>query len=104
MAKQTASTPQGKAASGSGSRSIRPRAAAAGTSRAAGDSIARRAGKASVWTYVEQSWAELKKVTWPTREQTVNLTVAVIVMTLAVAIFLGVVDAGLDKVVQWLIG
>jgi preprotein translocase subunit SecE len=45
----------------------------------------------------------LKKVTWPTRQETQNLTLAVIAMTLAVAAFLGVVDAGLDGIVKLLI-
>jgi preprotein translocase subunit SecE len=104
VAKQTASTPQGKAATGS--RSLRPRAAAGGGSRPSGgsDTIARRASRISVANYVEQSWAELKKVTWPTRQETFNLTIAVIVMTVAIAAFLGLIDAGLDKLVQVLIG
>ena len=29
--------------------------------------------------YIEESWSELKKVTWPTREQMRNLTVLVFV-------------------------
>lgn len=102
MAKQTTSTPQGKAVTGG--RSTRPRAAGAGSARPSGDTLARRAGRISIANYVEQSWAELKKVTWPTRQETLNLTVAVIVMTVAVAAFLGLIDAGLDKLVQVLIG
>ena len=103
MAKQTTSTPQGKAVTGG--RSLRARAAAAGGSRPSGsDALARRASRISVASYIEQSWAELKKVTWPTRQETFNLTIAVIVMTVAVAAFLGLIDAGLDKLVQVLIG
>ncbi|MBI4217020.1 MAG: preprotein translocase subunit SecE [Chloroflexi bacterium] len=36
--------------------------------------------------------AELKKVTWPTRPDTVNLTVMVILFSAAVGLALGVVD------------
>ena len=41
---------------------------------------------------------ELKKVTWPTRQETINHTIAVVVITLAVAIFLGAADL----IFQWL--
>ncbi len=35
---------------------------------------------------------ELKKVTWPTREETIKYTVAVIIISLAVAFFIGGLD------------
>ncbi len=43
---------------------------------------------------------ELKKVTWPSRKQTMGSTVVVIVLVLIISIFLGVVDIGLSKLVQ----
>lgn len=43
---------------------------------------------------------ELKKVTWPTRKQTMGSTVVVIVLVVIIAIFLGVVDFGLSKMIQ----
>jgi preprotein translocase subunit SecE len=36
--------------------------------------------------------AELSKVTWPTREETIRLTAAVIVISLAVGLFVGGLD------------
>ncbi len=45
-----------------------------------------------IWTFVKESRAELRKVNWPTREQTIKLTGVVIGMSLAVAIFLGALD------------
>ncbi|MHB8836564.1 MAG: preprotein translocase subunit SecE [Candidatus Methylomirabilia bacterium] len=42
---------------------------------------------------------ELKKVSWPTRQQTVNATVVVIVVSFVVAFFLGIVDIVLARVV-----
>lgn len=36
--------------------------------------------------------SELKKVTWPTRQETVKLTVAVIVISVAVGLFVGGLD------------
>ena len=37
---------------------------------------------------------ELKKVSWPTREETVRLTGIVILMSVALAAFLGLLDFG----------
>ncbi|MFA6494963.1 MAG: preprotein translocase subunit SecE [Candidatus Paceibacterota bacterium] len=42
--------------------------------------------------YFVESWSELKKVNWPTREQTIRLTTVVVGLSLAVAVFLGVLD------------
>jgi preprotein translocase subunit SecE len=43
--------------------------------------------------FVEESWSELKKVTWPTREQTRNLTVLVFVISAALGIYIAAFDA-----------
>ncbi len=42
--------------------------------------------------YFQQSWMELQKVVWPSREQAMRLTIAVIVFSLVLAAFIGVVD------------
>lgn len=49
--------------------------------------------------FVKEAKIELKKVTWPTRVQTIRYTVAVIAMSLAVAAFLG----GLDMLFTFLL-
>jgi len=43
---------------------------------------------------------ELKKVVWPTRKQTTGTTVVVIIFVFIVAVFLGVFDYSLSKLVQ----
>ena len=43
---------------------------------------------------------ELRKVVWPTRQETANLTVVVLVVAIAVGIFLGAIDFGLNRVVE----
>jgi preprotein translocase subunit SecE len=45
-----------------------------------------------LWTFVKEARAELRKVNWPTRAQTVKFTGVVIGMSLGVAIFLGTLD------------
>ena len=52
-----------------------------------------------ITTFIKEARIELKKVTWPTRNQTVRYTVAVIAMSLAVAAFLG----GLDMLFTFLL-
>jgi preprotein translocase subunit SecE len=40
---------------------------------------------------------ELKKVTWPTREQTIRLTVIVIGISLIIGVYIGIIDVLLTK-------
>ena len=42
--------------------------------------------------YFKESKEELKKVVWPSKKETVNLTLLVIIISLAVAFFLGLID------------
>jgi preprotein translocase subunit SecE len=50
--------------------------------------------------FLREVKVELKKVTWPTRKQTIGSTVVVIVLVLIISLFLGVIDIGLSKLVQ----
>ena len=43
--------------------------------------------------FLEEAWSELKKVTWPTREQTRNLTVLVFLVSGLVGLFISFFDA-----------
>ena len=47
--------------------------------------------------------AEVMKVTWPSRAEALGGTAVVVVVVLLMAVFLGVVDAILSKIVQALI-
>ncbi|MDQ6795854.1 MAG: preprotein translocase subunit SecE [Chloroflexota bacterium] len=42
--------------------------------------------------FIDEAWSELKKVSWPTPEQTRNLTVLVFVVSLAVGLYITVLD------------
>ena len=50
--------------------------------------------------FINESWSELKKVSWPTREQVRNLTVLVFVISFVVGLFITVVDSGYDFVIR----
>ncbi len=43
---------------------------------------------------------ELKKVTWPTRKETVRLTTVVIVLSLIIAFYVGIIDVLLAKALE----
>ncbi len=42
--------------------------------------------------FIDESWSELKKVTWPTREQVRNLTVLVFVISAAIGAYIAFFD------------
>lgn len=52
--------------------------------------------------FTREAWSELKKVVWPTRKETIRITIAVIILSLAVAVFLGAVDFGLTELFKYL--
>ncbi len=53
-----------------------------------------------ITTFLKEVKVELKKVNWPTKQETIKYTLIVIGVSLAVAIFLG----GLDFIFTWLLG
>jgi len=53
--------------------------------------------------YLKETRAELRKVSWPTRQQATNLTLIVLAVTVAMAIFLGAVDLIFAEIIRWLI-
>ncbi len=52
-----------------------------------------------ITTFLKEVKVELKKVNWPTKQETIKHTLIIIGVSLAVAIFLG----GLDFIFTWLI-
>jgi preprotein translocase subunit SecE len=52
------------------------------------------------WRWVADIISELRKVTWPAREETTNLTVVVLVVSVLVALVLGATDIGLSWLVE----
>ena len=50
--------------------------------------------------YFDEVWSELKKVSWPTREQVRNLTVLVFAISFTVGLYITV----LDQLFQGLLG
>jgi len=50
--------------------------------------------------FLKEVKIELKKVVWPTRKDTIASTSVVIILVIIIAIFLGLVDFGLSKIIR----
>ena len=55
------------------------------------------------FVFLKETQAELKKASWPTREETLRLTVIVIFSSLIVALFVGMLDFSFTKLMGLII-
>ena len=53
--------------------------------------------------YLIESWAELKKVAWPTRETVIRLTLLVVAVSVAVGVYIFVLDRIFNTLVDQVI-
>ena len=53
--------------------------------------------------FIKEARSELTKVVWPSRKETIRITIAVVVLSLAVAVFLGLADYGLTKLIEFIL-
>lgn len=51
--------------------------------------------------FIKEAQVELTKVVWPNKQTTLRITVSVVILCIITAIFLGSVDFGLTKLVEW---
>lgn len=52
------------------------------------------------WEFAQEARAEMRKVVWPTRDETVKVTMVVVAMVVVVALILW----GIDSVLLWIMG
>ena len=64
--------------------------------------VVKKPNKIQKWW--RETVGELRKVTWPTKEEALKMTKIVIVVVLATAIFLGVVDFVFSRLIGLLLG
>jgi preprotein translocase subunit SecE len=57
----------------------------------------------TITNYIKEVIAETKNVTWPTRNQTIIFTVAVLIISVAVAYYLGLLDHLFSKGLDFLL-
>ncbi len=53
-----------------------------------------------VMNYFKGAIIEMRKVTWPSKKETYNYTLMVIGVSLAMALFLGGLDLGFNKILE----
>jgi preprotein translocase subunit SecE len=54
----------------------------------------------ATFQFLREVKVELKKVTWPSRKQTIGSTVVVLALVVLISLFLGVVDIGLSHLIK----
>ena len=59
---------------------------------------------AAIWTLLKESRAEIRRVVWPTRDETLQTTVIVLVLVLVFAFILWLLDSALSWFVSAVIG
>ena len=50
--------------------------------------------------FLKETRRELSKVTWPTRDEIIQMTSLVILVSLAVGIYIGALDLGFSKLLE----
>ena len=71
----------------------------------ADQNVAVRAKSTNLKKYFRDTVAELKKVIWPTKQQVINSTIAVLGAVLVVGIFIWVFDSGINYLIsKWMFG
>ncbi len=43
-------------------------------------------------TYIKDTYSEMRKVSWPSRDQTIKLTLIVVAISIGMAVFIGGLD------------
>jgi len=57
----------------------------------------------NVFKFFSEVKEEMKKVVWPKKEETIRLTAVVIIFTLIVGIYVGLLDFGLAKGLEYIV-
>ncbi len=56
----------------------------------------------SVFTFFSEALSELRKVTWPTRQDTLRLSLLVLLFATAIGLILGFIDIGFARLMRLL--
>jgi preprotein translocase subunit SecE len=94
-----------KAASATGGDKVAPAIkTATAKKKSQAVSVAAARPKANIFNsaiqFLREVKIELKKVTWPSRKQTIGSTAVVVALVLLISLFLGFVDIGLSNLIR----
>jgi len=65
---------------------------------------ANAARRAFSFRFIGDAISELRRVTWPTRQETMRLTIMVIAISVAIGAFLGLADIAFSKLLGVVLG
>jgi len=57
-----------------------------------------------LWHFIQGSRVEIRKVVWPTKQETTQTAIAVFVFTMVMMLFFWALDSGLLALTQYLVG
>ncbi|MDE5415744.1 preprotein translocase subunit SecE [Alkalihalobacterium chitinilyticum] len=60
--------------------------------------------RTSIWKFLRQVMAELKRVTWPTRKELTRYTLVVLGTVAFISVFFAVVDLGISSLLRLILG
>lgn len=66
-----------------------------------GNALSKKRSAKNLWpAYFRNSWRELKKVTWPSRKESWQLVLAVILFTAIFTLITAIADYGINQLVE----
>ncbi|GFN33403.1 MULTISPECIES: preprotein translocase subunit SecE [Paenibacillus] len=60
-------------------------------------------GFGTTFSFFADSWAELKKVKWPSRKELTSYTIVVLVTIVLVTVYFWVLDIGISELVELIV-
>jgi len=60
-------------------------------------------GVGNTFSFFADSWAELKKVRWPSRKELTSYSIVVLVTVVVVTIYFWLLDIGISELVQLIV-
>lgn len=58
----------------------------------------------AIQRFYRETMGELRKVTWPTRKEAINLTIVVLIVTFSMSAFLGLLDLVFGQLFRLILG
>jgi preprotein translocase subunit SecE len=58
----------------------------------------------AIQRYFRETIGELRKVSWPTRQEAINLTIIVVIVVIGMSAFLGILDFAYAQVFKVILG
>ena len=55
------------------------------------------------FSFIGDAFNELKRVTWPTKEETTRLSIIVVSIAIVIGLFLGLIDLAFSKIIAFFI-